>query len=802
MGNGAGETTYRRDALWGTGVLIVQRRLARHWRGLVAAGLLLGIGFGVCFASLAAARRTDSAFPRILVEAEAPDAAVALGLPPLQAERSLREVDGVTDVRVYAGFLGRADEIDPIASAALIVPIRDRFPIMLPKLSAGRLPDPDAAEEVFLNTSTAERNGLEVGHRLHFRLVDPESSVTTDSEVTIVGIGTLPSEAVADETLVVNLVVFTRAFYEAHRDLADYTAASLDLAPGVDAARDLGAALGARGHELQSVSGQEQQAVDEALRPLIIVLVALGALTFGVTAVAAGQVLQRNRGRWRHDDAGLLVLGATRGQVRAVELAISGVIAGLAVAAALLTMLIASPVAPLGPLHDLDPAQGFGIDWAVAAAGACTLVATIMALTLLLSSTRRKVTRPAITPSPRITATLRSPVAAAGVALALHAQDGRGRVWRESAATVAAAAVVAVCGVFVASAVALTAHSANYGFDADLVALNAYGDQAAEDLEEAFGDRDDVAAATGFTSGSFLVDGYAVPGLAATFVKGELGPTVLRGRLPRAVDQIALGQDTLDHVAAEVGDLVPVQVFAATADGEPAGDAADLRIVGVLTFPAVNQIGTDMPRLGVGALVTRGAFRQMSGETTNDPEFTTVRLVEGTDPSAVIADNLRGFQDAARTTTSWFTDTKPAELRQLDAAMPYLRGTTFVAFAILLAVVGHALWTRARASRRECAALRAVGFTGGQLDGVTLVQAVPIASFALLLGVPIGIVAGRRVYTRFAQSLAVVAETSTSVTLLIGVTGAVLLAVAAGGLLSVAVARRNRFAIRYADAGR
>jgi hypothetical protein len=550
------------------------------------------------------------------------------------------------------------------------------------------------------------------------------------------------------------------------------------------------------------VSGQEQQAVDEALRPLIIVLVTLGALTFGVTAVAAGQVLQRNKGRWRDDDDGLQVLGATRKQLRAVAFAISGVIAVLASAAALLTMLIASPVAPVGPLHDLDPTQGFGIDWTVAAAGAGTVVATIMILTLLLSAAQRRVHSPETIASPRVIATLRSPVAVAGAALALRAEDGRGRVWRESAAVVAATSVVAVCGVFVASAVALTARPANYGFDADLVALNAYGDQAAENLEEAFGDRDDVAAATGFTSGAFLVDGYAVPGLAASYVKGELGPTVLRGRLPRAVDQIALGQDTLDRIAAEIGDVVPVQVFATAAAGEPAVDAADLRIVGVVTFPAVSQIGTDMPRLGTGALVTRGAFLQMSGETTNDPEFTTVRLIDGTDPAAVIADNLGGFQDAARTTTSWFTDAKPAELRQLDASMPYLRATVVVAYAILLAVVGHALWTRARARRRERATLRAVGFTGGQLDRVTLVQAVPVGLFALLLGVPIGIVAGRRVYTRFAESLAVVTATSTSVALLLGLFLAVLLAVAAGGVVSVAVARRSRRAFRYADAGR
>ena len=62
----------------------------------------------------------------------------------------------------------------------------------------------------------------------------------------------------------------------------------------------------------------------------------------------------------------------------------------------------------------------------------------------------------------------------------------------------------------------------------------------------AFADRDDVVAATGFTSGSFLLDGRAVPGLAASDVKGDVAPTLLRGRAPRQANEIVVGADTLD----------------------------------------------------------------------------------------------------------------------------------------------------------------------------------------------------------------------------------------------------------------
>ena len=766
------------------------------WRAL-----LLGVGFGICFSSVAAARRTDSAYGRILVAADAPDATVSLGQPPLQAEQSLRAIEGITDVRVYAGFVGAADGVDRIASAALLAPTGDRFPIAVPKLRAGRLPDPDALDEVFVNTSTADRSGLEVGQPLHFRFVQPESAATSEADVTIVGIGTLPTEAVADETLVVDVAVFTRAFYEAHRDLVAYASASVELAPGVDPRRDLAVEVGRLGHELQAVRIHEQQAVDEALRPLIIVLVALGVLTFSMTALAAGQVVGRNQSRWRTDDTGLRTLGMTRGQMRVVAFVTSGVVAALAVGVALLTMVLASPVGPVGPLHALDPAQGFGIDGLVAGAGALAIVVTIALVTVAFSSARRPAPGQPVVRSPGLATALRSPATIAGFALALHAEDGRTRAWRGITATTAAAAVVAICAAFISSAVGLTAAPANYGFDADLLAVNAYGNQSSSALANAFGNPDDVVAATAYTSGALLVNGYGVPGLAATPVKGELTPTLLRGDPPRRDDEIVVGQDTLDSIAVDVGDVVPVQIFDATApDGAPAGEQVDMRVVGVVTFPAVNQVGKDMPRLGIGALVTHDAFLRLDGEPTNDPEFTTVRLAEGTDPAGVIARNPDGFQDAQQTTTTWFTDTKPAELRQLEAAMPYLRGALVVGYAILLAVVVHALWTRARGNRGDYAALRAVGFTGGQLDAVIAFQTIPFALGALLIGTPIGLIIGGRAYTRFAQSLAVVDETSTTATMVATLAVAVLVAMAVGGRVAVAVARRHRGTIVAPDA--
>jgi hypothetical protein len=518
-------------------------------------------------------------------------------------------------------------------------------------------------------------------------------------------------------------------------------------------------------------------------------------LAFGATTVAAAQVVQRTRDRWLEDSFRLRTLGMAREQIRLIELASSGLIAAGAVVAALITMLVVSPVAPIGPLHDLDPDQGLGIDWLVALGGVVVIVATLALLTLAFSSVQRRQPRPALHHSPWLARMPRGVAAAAGLTLALRADDGRGRGWRGITATTAAAGLLALCAVFVASAVTLTVSPARYGFEGDLVALNAYGDQSPTALAAAF-DRADVDGATGFTSGTFLLNGRGVPGLAASQVKGAVAPTLLEGRAPRGDDEIVVGGDTLDVLGAEVGDVVGAQVLTAIdIGGEPAAAPVDLRIVGVATFPAVNQIGTDMPRLGTGALVTRDAYLRMDGDPANQPEFTTVRLVDGADASALIAANPEGFRDAAQSNTVWFTDAKPAEILQLDAAMPYLRGALLVGYAILLAVIVHASWTIVRANRHDLAVLRVIGCSRRQLDGVTAWQVFPVAVGALLIGIPIGIGLGRAAFGWFADSLAVVDDVSIPFGVLALLVFGVLVAALVAALVATAATRRNRTAL-------
>ena len=236
-------------------------------------------------------------------------------------------LQGITDQRVYAGFVGTADGLDRARTTALIAPIRDPFPIERPQLEAGRLPDPRAADEAIVNAAAANRD-LHVGQVLHFRFVNPLTSATTEADIEIVGTGTFPAEIVADQTQALGLFVFTRAFYDSHRDFAVYAVSNVDLAPGFDARRDLAPAAGRLGYQLQSARTQEQTTVSDALRPLVIVLIAIGVLAFGAAVVASGQVVVRTRDRWQADNDRLRTLGMARSQILLVELATAGVVAG------------------------------------------------------------------------------------------------------------------------------------------------------------------------------------------------------------------------------------------------------------------------------------------------------------------------------------------------------------------------------------------------------------------------------------------------------------------------------------------
>ncbi|MFL6206283.1 MAG: FtsX-like permease family protein [Acidimicrobiales bacterium] len=776
-----------------TGYLIAHR-LRRGLPALLAGGIVLGLALGLALSSFAAARDTASAYGRVLDAADAETAVVAHSLPPDEAAAVLDAQPAISRHRYQAGFFAYIEQADPALSGTAIASATDDFPLELPALDSGRLPDPDQADEVFINRVLADATGFEVGDELTLRVLSPTADDAVVVPITVTGIGILPREAVADETALIGIIVPTRAFYDEHEDVRLYSNSRVWL----DDPRDLpglARALSAKGMFISETRAQERRGVEDALGPTVTVLVALGLLASLGTFVLALQVAQRRQDRWRNDDAVLTALGSTRGARSTIHLASAAAEAVLAAATALAVMLLASPAAPVGPLHDLDPAQGVHLDGTVAAVGIVTLAVVLALVTLGLIYVRSSSASAAARPS-RVTATAQRASSLAGLSLALRSRRRAGL--RLAVASMAAAGLLAGVATVVVSARAVVEDPHRYGVNFDVLAFNAFGDQTDDGIGRAFGGSE-VEASASFTNYPMLVEGRTVPGMSITPRRGELGPTMLEGELVRHDDEVVLGVDTAERLGVGTGDDVQVQSGTAYPVGPPPPPLS-LRVVGLATFPAISQQGADEARLGVGALMTNPTFERLLGSDENLPEWTVATVIHGTDPMELVDANPDGVEDALGIATRWFTDARPAELVQLDDASPVLAGAVLVALLLLVTVVAQGAWARTRDSVGDLSVLQALGCSRLQLVRAAGWQAVPAGLAALAVGLPLGVAVGRLAFSAFARSIAVVDDPSSPPWLVAALALAVVASVGAGAVLSGQVARRVSSASTLRDA--
>jgi hypothetical protein len=97
----------------------------------------------------------------------------------------------------------------------------------------------------------------------------------------------------------------------------------------------------------------------------------------------------------------------------------------------------------------------------------------------------------------------------------------------------------------------------------------------------------------------------------------------------------------------------------------------------------------------------------------------------------------------------------------LDDLRP-VRGLPFILAAVLAlaaaATLAHALVTSIRRRRRDLAILKTLGFVRRQVSAAVAWQATTVVALALVVGLPLGIAAGRWAWTLFAGQLGVEAE--------------------------------------------
>ena len=388
-----------------------------------------------------------------------------------------------------------------------------------------------------------------------------------------------------------------------------------------------------------------------------------------------------------------------------------------------------------------------------------------------------------------------------GVGVAMAFEPGRGRtavpVRSALAGSVIAVAALTAAAVFGASLVALVSTPRDYGQNWDAQLDLGFGGAPG-----AFGAHVIAAerAVTGYASGNYgqlVIDGQIVPAIgldqppgAATDPRGGY-LTMLAGRAPAAQDEIALGAQTMRAVHARVGQTIPVTVEQISA-GLPSV-RRDMRITGVAVLPAFGRGSFTPTGLGTGAVTTAtllsvpsvpDATTLCASKTATCYSFFLIRLRPGTDAAAATAALTGSVTKAGCPLGSCAVtaDQRPSDIKDYASVRdtPLVLAAVLIVFAV--GTLAHVLLTGVRRRRRDLALLKTLGFERSQVLGVVAWEASAFAVVALLIGLPLGVLAGRWAWAYFATAAGAPADASvplTAVLLAIPVTIALAIAIAA-----------------------
>ncbi|MGH8986853.1 MAG: FtsX-like permease family protein [Acidimicrobiia bacterium] len=765
-----------------------------RWMATIGLALLVGVAGGVVLTAAAGARRTDTAYDRMVDETRAwdvlvnPDEGTGSAIDPQDVARlpMVEEFGYITGMAVVARGADSLEELFALPSAYATPDGSALFEIGSPNLLEGRMPDPDAPDEVLLDTAAADDLGLASGDHLEAVVLTLPELAAADSDpdtleayqrgelgeavdLTVTGVGITHDTLVVDEGFEQPFIAVTPAFYERHPDSeVGFWAGMARLEKGAADEAVLREAVEALAPdetiEFQS-SSRVAETVDRAVRPYVVALT-LFAVAIAITGLfVIGQALARQRFLEAADDLSLASIGFSRVQTLVGAALHTGIVAAGGALLAVLVAIAASPLMPIGPARQAEPNRGVAVDAVVVSAGGVALVAIVVLLGVVPAwrlvrdrAAGDRAARGGARPSPLPGALARAgaaPVAVTGIRFALESGRGRTAVPARTTLVGAIGAVITVAAAltFAASLDHLLGTPRLYGtnWDARLTTSVESEDELAELASRIEADLEADDRVAGWSKAQLsrvALDRRSVPAIGLEMVEGAVAPTVVEGRVPVGDDEIALGRRTLQQLDVDIGDTVTA---AATGAG-----SRELEIVGRVALPgAGNYPGGDKTSIGDGALLTLAALGDLA------PRFFgasyLVRFADEVDPETALADIAADFGPTGDVVEAAGVE-QPADIVDYER----VRATPLVLAGMLavlgVATVAHALMTTVRRRRRDLAVLKALGFTRSQVSGAVAWQATTVALIALAIGLPIGIAAGRFAWTLLAESVGTIAE--------------------------------------------
>jgi hypothetical protein len=667
-----------------------------RWGGYLAMVILVGLIGSLGFASLAAARRTQSSFSTFIASTNPSDLTVSVynggasasgnptydpsltaaiaRLPDVRHVAAAIEVTGAPLTSGGSPRIGIAGDAFPVASIDGLFFTQDRVAV-----TEGRMPSPNRPDEIVMAPVLANQFGFRVGQVIPYGFYSNAqqnqpgfgtSAVPPALRVNlkVVGLASLNSEIVQDDVDTLPTVIpltpaFTRKLLalkgEQFAGALTYGIQTRSGAATVPVVQREVAALIPPGviatdHALTPVVAK----ADRSLKPISIALGVFGAVSLLAALLIAAQLMAR-RCRVESGDLQILrALGASPSETMLdslVGMEVSIVIGSLLAAVIAVAL---SVLAPLGPVRPVDPSRGISVDWTVLGFGLVVLFVLLSAVAVLLAystAPHRASLRPRIrsTAGARVVAfTARAGLSAPGVVgvrMALEPGEGRSAVPVRSAllGAVLAVALVVTTLTFGNSLQTLVSRPALYGWNWTYL-LNPVGagngNVPYETLSMLQHDRY-VAASSGVSFNEIEIDGQGVPFLVEN-LHATVAPPILSGHGVDASHEIVLGAATMAALHKHLGQYVTLS-YGAPADAPIYLPPTRLLIVGTATFPAIGFASTvsDHTSMGTGALFAFQMFPKAfarginsgSNASLNGPNLALVRIRSDAPPAAALA---------------------------------------------------------------------------------------------------------------------------------------------------------------------
>ena len=754
-----GLSAFDRGWRWSSFLLYARVEWRTKWRSHVVLAGVAAMAVAAVVATLTAATRSETAFQRLRLATDASDLSAFFPDTPsaLAAVGRVARIDGVASAAAEAGLSVRPEGTDYFPDYNLVA----RAPLAAgsagvntPVITAGRSVSPGRPDEMVLSEGLAADMGVSVGDT-----VTLESMTTSWVEVATNGGDPGPPDGPKVKVLVVGLsrtpADFARwngllhlspAFVERYGDQLRVSA-SVEIRLSQQASRQ--AVRGVVGELAEDVEGDSalfggDSATEDGLNAIAMTLRIIAGVAALAGAVVIALALARVTRLGLGDHRTLVALGWTSRQLALAAVLVFAPWVFLGVGLGVVGGVFVSPLVMVGLARSVDPVPGsMVVDGGVVLG--VGLVAVVFGLLVVGFSARRlAATGPDRVRGPSRVLPLNKPLPVViGVRHALAGEADRGGR--------ASRAAVIVMATGVAGAVAALMVSASISRLQTDPSLIGQGEGRVIDSGESVDVYDRALpllendTRVAMLAGLHLVFGITAgrsqefPVLAYDIRRGDLGVSVLSGRIARQSDEVALGPATLDQLGKDIGDHIELR-------GEIG--AATFRVVGVVLFPE-----GDFDHASGIAITTSGANR-LVGDVHNAGAIHQIVFDWADSVDARTADQQLTASGLRVLTND--NALKPASVTNLGQVTTLPRYLAAFLGIMSLATLSHALSVSVRRRSRELATLSALGMTPRASSAVVASHALTIVAIAIVVGVPAGLAIGTRIWTPIAHGAHVV----------------------------------------------